>query len=338
MISMKDIAAACGVSVATVSKALNNHSDIGEETKRRVQNAARELGYHPNASARTLKTNRSYNLGVLYREESGSGLTHDYFSQVLENFRNTAEQGGYDITFLSNAKIRKDSMSYLEHSIYRGMDGVLIAVADYNDPEVIELLRSNLPVVTVDYVYHGRISVMSDNIKGMEQLLSYIYEQGHREIAYIYGEDSMVTTNRVSTYYHFMEEKNIAVREEFLQKGRYRDSYTAGIITNWLLDMSQPPTCIMYADDFSAIGGMNTIKNRGLRIPDDISIAGYDGIMIASQLEPQLTTYRQDTGEIGCMAAKKLISLIENPKATPISQYIMSGELVVGGSVTKIFL
>ena len=337
MVSMKDIAAVCNVSVATVSKALNNQSDIGEETKRKVQNTAKELGYHPNASARALKTNRSYNLGVLYREESGSGLTHDYFSQVLENFRNTAEHSGYDITFLSNSKIRKDRMSYLEHSIYRGMDGVLIAVADYSDPEVVELLCSNLPVVTVDYVYHGRISVMSDNITGMEQLLSYIYAQGHREIAYIYGEDSMVTTNRVSTYYRFMEEKNIAVKEEFLQKAKYRDSYTAGILTNQLLDLRQSPTCIMYADDFSAIGGMNTIKNRGLRIPEDISIAGYDGIMIASQLEPHLTTYRQDTMEIGNMAAKKLISLIENPKSTPISQYVMNGDLVIGGSVSNLF-
>ena len=176
MVSMKDIAAACGVSVATVSKALNNHSDIGAETRKRVRNAAKELGYHPNLSARALKTNKSYNLGVLYKEESGSGLTHDYFSQVLENFKNTAEHEGYDITFLSNSKSRKDRMSYLEHTIYRGMDGVMIAIADYKDPEVSELLRSDLPVVIVDYVFNGRISILSNNILGMEMLLSYIYE------------------------------------------------------------------------------------------------------------------------------------------------------------------
>lgn len=335
MVSMKDIAAVCGVSVATVSKALNNQGDIGEETKRKVRSTAKELGYHPNSSARTLKTHRSYNLGVLYQEGSGSGLTHDYFSQVLENFRNTAEHGGYDITFLTNSKTRKDRMSYLEHSLYRGMDGVMIAVADYREPEVMELLESRLPVVTVDYVFNGRISVMSDNIAGMETLLSYIYEQGHREIAYIYGEESMVTTNRVSTYYQFMEKMGMEVREEFLQKGKYRDSQTAGRLTNALLGLDNPPTCIMYADDFSAVGGMNAIKDRGLRIPEDISIAGYDGILIASQLEPQLTTYRQDTVGIGCMAARKLISLIENPKATPVSQVVMDGELVRGGSVAR---
>lgn len=336
MVSMKDIAAACGVSVATVSKALSDQSDIGGETKEKVRRAAKELGYYPNSSARALKTNRTYNLGVLYKEESGSGLTHDYFSQILENFRNTVENSGYDITFLSNSKKRKDRMSYLEHTIYRGMDGVLIAVADYKDAEVTELLASELPVITVDYVYNGRISVLSDNITGVESLLSYIYDQGHREIAYIYGEESMVTTNRLSAYYRFYENRNMTVREEFLQKGKYRDSYTAGILTSQLLEQEKPPTCILYADDFSAIGGMNVIKNKGLRIPEDISIAGYDGIMMASQLEPQLTTYRQDTAGIGRLAAEKLLSLIENPRATPISQYIMSGELIPGSSVAKI--
>lgn len=175
MVSMKDIAAACGVSVATVSKALNNHSDISTETKAMVKQRARELGYHPNFSARALKTNKSYNLGVLYKDDAGSGLTHDYFAQVLENFKVTAENSGYDITFLNNSRLRKDRMSYLEHSIYRGMDGVMIAIVDYKNPEVIELLQSELPVVTIDYVYNGRISIMSDNVDGIQALLQYIW-------------------------------------------------------------------------------------------------------------------------------------------------------------------
>ena len=129
--------------------------------------------------------------------------------------------------------------------------------------------------------------------------------------------------------------RSLAVREEYLRRGKYRDSHTAGILTSRLLELEQPPTCIVYADDFSAIGGMNAIKDRGLRIPQDISIGGYDGITMASQLEPQLATYRQDTGRIGGIAAEKLISLIENPKATSICQYLVNGELIEGGSVAK---
>jgi LacI family transcriptional regulator/LacI family purine nucleotide synthesis repressor len=336
MVSMKDIAAVCGVSVATVSKALNDHSDIGEETKEKIRDTAKELGYHPNSSARALKTNRSYNIGVLYKEESGSGLTHDYFSQILESFKSAAEQQGYDITFLSNSRVHKDRMSYLQHSIYRGMDGVMIAVADYNNPEVIELLSSDLPVVTIDYVFNGRISVNSNNIKGMEELLSYIYSMGHRKIAYIYGEEAMVTTNRVSTYYRFLEKRGIPIVEEYMQRGKYRNLYVAANVTNYLLNLDNPPSCIVYSDDFAAVGGMNTIKSRGLRIPEDISIAGFDGITIASQLEPKLTTYKQDTISIGTKAAQKLINIIENPKATPISQYIMDGELIKGASVGRV--
>ena len=190
MVSMKDIAAACGVSVATVSKALNNHSDISDETKAVIKQKAREMGYHPNFSARALKTNKSYNIGVLYKDDAGSGLTHDYFAWILENFKVTAENNGYDITFLNNSRLRKDRMSYLEHSIYRGMDGVMIAIADYKNPEVIELLQGELPVVTIDYVYNGRISIMSDNVEGMQALLQYAYDKGHRRIAYIHGEES----------------------------------------------------------------------------------------------------------------------------------------------------
>jgi LacI family transcriptional regulator len=120
MVSMKDISLACGVSVATVSKALNGHKDIGEETKELIRKTAKEMGYFPNSSARALKTNRSYNLGVLMIDEAHSGLTHDYFVMILESLKVTAERYGYDITFISGSKQRKDKMSYLEHCRYRG--------------------------------------------------------------------------------------------------------------------------------------------------------------------------------------------------------------------------
>ena len=333
---MKDIAAACSVSVATVSKALNDHSDIGEETKARIRQTAKDMGYHPNSSARTLKTNKSYNLGVLYKEKTGSGLTHEYFSQILEGFRREAEHQGYDITFLSNSKSRKNRMSFLDHSLYRGMDGVIIAVADYNDPEVIELLNSEIAVVCIDYVFNGRISVMSDNEEGMSTLLQHIYDKGHRRIAYIYGDDSLVTSNRISTYYQFLDRNGLEFREEYLQKGKYRDSIAANTITQMLLDLKEPPTCIVYADDFSAIGGINYLKNKGINVPQDISVAGYDGIVMASQLQPQLTTYKQDTIHIGQLAASQLISLIEKPKATIIKQYLTKGNLIEGGSVARL--
>lgn len=335
MVSMKDIAARCGVSVATVSKALNNHSDIGEETKALIRQMAKDMGYHPNVAARALKTNRTYNLGILYSDKAKSGLTHDYFASVIEHFRLTAENEGYDITFLNNSRKRKDRMSYVAHCRYRGLDGVAVVNAEYNDPEVIELLQSDIPLVLIDYICNERSSVVSDNVEGMEALMEYICQYGHTKIAYLHGEPSAVTRNRLTSFYNYMEKYQIAVCDEYVREAQYRNSYVAGVMTNELLDLPNPPTCIIYTDDFSAIGGMNAIKDRGLKIPEDISIAGYDGILIASQMEPVLTTYKQDTKEIGTFAASQLIDLIEKPKSTIATVYKVSGQLIEGKSVAK---
>ena len=114
MVSMKDIAKECGVSVATVSKALNDYSDIGKPTRERVRAAATRMGYYPNSSARALKTKRSYNLAVLFTDEQHSGLTHDFYSHVLESFKVEAEANGFDITFATE-RIASKKTSYLEH-------------------------------------------------------------------------------------------------------------------------------------------------------------------------------------------------------------------------------
>lgn len=336
MVSMKDISAACGVSIATVSKALNNHSDIGEETKEHIRQVAKEMGYSPNSAAKALKTNRSYNLGVVFFHEDISGLTHDFFAHVLDSFKTTAEQKGYDITFINSCKHGSRRMSYLEHSRYRGFDGVAVICANFYDPEVEELVRSGIPVVTVDHVFHGRIAVTSDNVKGMRDLLTYIYEQGHRRIAYIHGATSSVAQGRLSSFYHTAEELGLKIPDEYVLPADYRDAKKAYEMTEKLLNLKKPPTCICYPDDFSAFGGMNAIKERGLSIPDDISVAGYDGIKIGRHLEPQLTTVKQDTAKIGKLAAEKLISLVERPKSTIIEQIVVEGTVFPGKSVRKI--
>ena len=114
MVSLKDISVRCGVSVATVSKALNGHKDVSEATRERLMKAAKEMGYFPNSQARALKTNRTYNLGVMYLDEAGSGLTHEFFAKVLDSFKTTAEAAGYDITFI-NRDVGKQKMSTYEH-------------------------------------------------------------------------------------------------------------------------------------------------------------------------------------------------------------------------------
>lgn len=336
MVSMKDIAAVCGVSVATVSKALNDHKDIGGETKENIKKIAKEMGYFPNSVARALKTNRTYNIGVLFVDEARSGLTHNYFSHILDSFKITAEAKNYDITFLNCNKKRKGRMSYLEHSRYRAFDGVIIACIDFDDPEVIELVNSDVPVVTIDHVFNNRIAVMSNNVKGMEELLNYIYGQGHRKIAYIHGADSTVTRSRLTCYYKKCEEFGLEIPNGYVREAAYRDVKAAAAETKKLLALKDRPTCILYPDDYSSNGGMNVLRKLGLSVPGDISVAGYDGISLAKLIEPKLTTLNQDTARIGKLAAEKLISLIEKPRTTLIETIVVDGTLSVGETVAKI--
>lgn len=336
MVSLKDISAVCGVSVATVSKALNNHKDIGEETKERIRQTAKEMGYLPNSAAKALKTHRSYNIGVLFVDDDMSGLTHDYFAYVLDSLKSTAEAKGYDITFINACKTRPNKLSYLEHSIYRGFDGVVIACIDFSSPEVLELVQSDIPIVTIDHLFHNICAVMSDNVKGIHDLLQYIYGKGHRKIAYIHGKESSVAKSRLTSFYKTAADLGLDIPDEYIIEAPYRDTKAAYSETKRLLDLKDRPTCILYPDDFASFGGINAIKERGLRIPEDISVAGYDGIRAARHIEPLLTTVKQDTTALGQKAAEKLISLIEHPKTTIIEQIIVEGEVFPGKSVSDL--
>ena len=141
---MKDLAAACNVSIATVSKALNDQHDVSAKTKEMVRRKAKELGYFPNSAAKALKTNRSHNIGVLFVDEAQSGLTHDFFANVLDSFKRTIELRDYDLTLVNCSKVHSNSMSYLDRARYRGFDGVVIACIDFRDPEVIDLVDSSI--------------------------------------------------------------------------------------------------------------------------------------------------------------------------------------------------
>lgn len=337
MVSIKDIAVACGVSIATVSKALNDHNDVSQNTKQVVREAAKRMGYLPNSQARALKTNKTYNLGVLLVDEAGRGLTHGYFAAVLDAFKVEAEQRGYDITFISK-NVDSLKLSYYEHCKYRNVDGVIIACVNFNDPSVQELINSEIPVVTIDYVTNNKLSVISDNKHGMTELVDFIYYKGHRKIAYIYGEDSFVTSVRLKAYFDSLLEHGVDINNNYVVQAKYHDFEATEAITKQLLQLKDPPTCLILPDDYSAIGAINAIDAMKLEMPDDISIAGYDGVYFSRALRPRLTTLKQDTEKIGKAAAKQLISAIK--KEIPVfgQPVVIKGSLWVGESVKTIKL
>lgn len=335
MVSLKDISKECGVSVAAVSKALHDAPDISASTKQYICSVADRMGYLPNASARALKTKKTKNLGVVFKDAAGRGLTHEFFGAVLDSFKKEAESQGYDITFINS---ERKSLSYLNHCRYRNFDGAAIVCDSFTSPEIMELLDSELPVVTVDYPYEGRTSIISDNISGMRELLIYAYRQGHRRIAYIHGERSNVATMRVKAFYDTMEELGLRVPEGYVREGVFHSTAPSERITGELLDLAAPPTCILYPDDFSALGGLAEIHRRGLQIPDDISIGGFDGSSLADALTPRLTTVWQDTRRLGQTTAMHLIRQIEAPKTSPVESIKIDTHLQIGESIGKITL
>jgi DNA-binding LacI/PurR family transcriptional regulator len=335
MSTIKDIAAACGVSIATVSKALNGHDDVAEKTKRMVKDTAKALGYTPNSWARALKTNCTYNLGVLFADKAGTGLTHFYFSGILNSFKGYAESCGYDVTFVGS-KFGNVNMTYLEHCKCRGFDGLFICcVDDFEDEQITELFLDRLPMVSLDFRREGKPAVFSDNRRGMQELVRFAYSRGHKNIAYICGDEAAVTTERKESYLDTMKSLSLKTPDDYLVSGRYLDTTSTYAATEKLLDLPNPPTCILMPDDFAALGGIQAITNRGLKIPDDISVIGYDGISLSDVLLPKLTTYKQDAFTIGRIAARNLISFIDDRRDTGIQ--LVDGSFIEGGTVKLLY-
>ncbi|MDO4197538.1 MAG: LacI family DNA-binding transcriptional regulator [Erysipelotrichaceae bacterium] len=327
MVSIKDIAKKCGVSVAAVSKALNDRSDISKATKNRILKTAEEMGYMPNISARTLRTNRTYNIGILF-VGSEPGLSHEYFSNILDSFKDEAEENGYNITFV-NDRIAGRKVTFKNNCEYRNFDGVAVITADFNDENVIELVNSGIPAVTLDYVYDNCSSVVSDNMEGMSKLVEYAIEMGHTKIAYIHGEDTKVTENRIAGFYSAMRRNRINVPDEYLVEARYHNPKLCIEVFEKLLKLSDPPTCVIFPDDYSTVVAINSLGESR----QNISFMGYDGIELSRVLN--LTTYEQNKTELGRTAAKKLITRIENPDA-PIEHVTSSGRLIKGNTLKKI--
>ncbi len=335
MVTITDISKACGVSRATVSKALNGAPDVSQETAARIRETAAALGYLPNATARALKMGRSYNIGVLFSDETGGGISHEYFSQILESVKAESERLGYDITFISK-DLGRMSMDYYEHAKYRSCDGVVIASADFQDPAIMRLAASEIPTVTLDYSFDNCSSILSDNVRGMEALVRFVRGKGHRKLAFIHGEMTSVTQKRLASFRRTCAELGIAVPADYIRPAVYHDPRSSGLATRALLALPDRPTCIFFPDDLSFLGGMSELEKHGLAIPKDMSVVGYDGIPLSQVLRPRLTTYRQGAERMGTEAARLLIEQIERPDTWLPQQITVEGELLEGSTVSDI--
>ena len=187
-----------------------------------------------------------------------------------------------------------------------------------------------------DYDFNDVASVVSDNVQGVRDIINYLVSMGHKKIAFITGDDTSVTQKRIASFYKTCGENNLVIKDEYIKKGRYHLPKVSGEATRELLALDDKPTVIMYPDDYSLLGGITEIEKHGYKIPDDISIVGYDGIKLSRLLRPIITTYVQNSKEIGIQATKKLIDLIESPRTTIPDRTLVIGGLQEGQTVKNL--
>lgn len=330
MVTLKTIADKCGLSCAAVSKALNYLPGVSEAKAELVRKTARELGYTPNAAAVTLKTNRSHNIGILFE----NGMAHEFFSQILEAIRTCAEEHEYDITLLSNRGGK--SGGYYEHAMRRQCDGVIIAQSIFDGAEVERLVKSDLPVVSIDRIFPDRTAILSENVRSTQEIVRYLYEMGHRRIAYIHGEMGDVTRKRLAGFHRGLRDCGIEVPADYVVPARFHEPKDSGLATRRLLELPEPPTCILYPDDISYLGGLTEIESRGLSVPEDVSCFGYDGVHMAGVLRPSLATYRQNAKKIGRLAMERLLEAIEREKYYVPEILTVEGQIQEGQTVKRL--
>ena len=275
-------------------------------------------------------------LGILYQEESGRGLTHPFFVLILNAFKQTAEDAGCEITFINNQLADSDT-GYADYCRRSNLDGVCLVCVDFAAPQVKALIETGLACLTVDHLFKRVPAVLSDNETGMRKLVEYAISHGHRRIAFVHGHNnSVVTRTRIQQFKNTMAVHDLPVPPEYVRKSEYDNISLTRKIVRELLRMPERPTCILLPDDIAYLGAQDAARECGLRIPDDISFAGYDGIPITQALKPQLTTIRQDCIRMGTLAAEQLIRLVRNPKSASRLTVILPVELIEGGTVGEI--
>jgi LacI family transcriptional regulator len=335
-VTIRELARLSGVSVGTVSRALNGYADVRPETRERIARLARELDYTPAAAARSLVTQRSHVIGVFL--ETGEGhpdIQHPFFHEVLGGLKQRVGREGFDLLLFASERPGGGygPHSYLKRARHHSVDGVAIMGIDPGDPEVRRLVRAELACVGIDMVVDGprAETVMSDNASGARQAVEHLLGLGHRRIATVTGSlESRPGGDRLRGYRAAVQAAGLAYRDEYVAYGDwYAESGREG--AERLLALPERPTAIFAASDTMALGAMRAASQAGLRVPEDVSIVGFDDIQLAPHLNPPLTTLRQDKLGLGAAAGEGLIARIAGAIDRPPLR-TLPVELVVRGS------
>ncbi len=312
-LTIHELAADLSLSPGTVSKILNDKGSVSEETRKRVLDRAKALGYVASHSARILKAEHTWTIGVVFSDIAKFGLEHPFFGSIIQAFKNFIEDKGYEIVFIPR-KIGDQEQTYLQWALNKSVDGVLLLTGDINAVDIQELIHADIPSVSVDMVDPSLATVISDDHQGIELIFKHFVQLGfHTIYAYSGSTLSRAYQQRTEAFETLTHQfKTNRPKESYLSTDRYGVKHYYEQALLWIQSWQVKPQAIIAFSDDIAMGLILALTELGYRVPEDISVSGYDDIQFASLFSPSLTTIRQDKKRIAEAAAIKLLAMIEN--------------------------
>jgi DNA-binding LacI/PurR family transcriptional regulator len=332
MATMADVAARAGVSVATVSRALSDEPKrVSQPVLQRIIDAAEELEYIPNNLARNMRSGSARILGLII-----SDIGNPFFTAVARGVEDVAQRHGYSLVLSNTDESPEREAASLSVMAAERAAGVIVATTNENGSALQRFQDLGLAVVAIDrhIVDMPTDSVVVDNEGAAFEAVSHLVRLGHRRIAIVGGpSDADTARERERGYERALREARIDVEPELVRAGDFRES--AGLtVTRRLLDLPKPPTAIFTVNNLTTIGVLGALREREVRIPEEISVVGFDDIPTAELLQPPLTVVKQPTYRVGAHAADLLIRRLREPTAA-VKEVVLAARLVVRGSTAE---
>jgi LacI family transcriptional regulator len=321
-VSARDVAHVAGVSVSTVSRALTRPDDVAPETRAKVLDIARALGYRPNAAARTLITGRTGNIGLVVPD-----LENPFFASITKGVQSRARAAGYAL-FIADSDEDPSQEPDLARNLAKQVDGLLLCSPRAPESVVVELARE-CTMVLVNRRSGDLPSVVLDDVEGVRQAIVHLRALGHRRIAYVGGPVTSWSNNQRRAAFLALAEQHPDT--DLVDLGSFQPYVSGGVAAADLVIAAGATAALAY-NDVVAFGLLERLRQRGVRVPEDISVIGTDDIPISALTHPALTSVGQPLVTIGRAAVDMLLGLVRAPSAPPVHHHDLSVQLVVRGS------
>lgn len=324
--TLADVARAAGVSLATVSHVINETRFVSDGTKQRVLQAIEDLHYEVNSVAQSLKRNRTQVIGLII-----SDITNPYFTSLVRGVEDVAQRAGFSVILCNTDEDPEKELRNLQVLRRKRVDGVLMAPTGVRHDYLNRLIESSFPIVCFDRVLPDVPcdSVLLDNVSGAFQAVRHLIGLGHRRIGIITGLGRVGTSSdRLTGYRRALKDSGIAEEPALVREGNFRlDGGYAQALE--LLALPNPPTAIFSTNNLMTLGALAALQSRGIRVPQDVAVVGFDDFEWAVILQPRLTTVAQPTYEIGKTATELLIERVEHRTADEPRRIILQPQLVI---------